>query len=86
MGDVHIDKVDVKMDIPSIRKLYKPLRLFQLEQVWEKLTWVWVVWADRAQQVFLFFIVTFAEQLPFLKNKFVPFPQLSFTNAAAEAA
>lgn len=62
------------------------MQLLWSEQVWEKLTWVWVVWADRAQQVFLFLIVTFAEQLPFLEDKLVPFPQLALAHAAAEAA
>lgn len=82
----HIDEVDVKMDVLLYTKALQTHAAFPVRAVWEKLTWVWVVWADRAQQVFLFLIVTFAEQLPFLEDKLVPFPQLSLAHAAAEAA
>lgn len=82
----HMDEVDVKMDVLFYTTALQTHAVFQSEQLWEKLTWVWVVWADRAQQVFLFLVVTFAEQLPFLEDELVPFPQLALTNAAAEAA
>lgn len=49
------------------------------------LTWVWVIRADRAEQVFLSLVVDLAQQLSLLQDKLVALPQLPVAHAAAEA-
>lgn len=49
------------------------------------LTWVWVIRADRAQQVLLPLVVDLTQQLALLQDKLVALPQLPVAHAAAEA-
>ncbi len=48
-------------------------------------TWIGVIGADRAEEVFLLLIVVLAQQLSVLQYKLIPFPQLSVTYTATEA-
>lgn len=49
------------------------------------LTWVWVIRANRAEQVLLPLVVDLAQQLALLQDKLVALPQLPVAHAAAEA-
>lgn len=59
--------------------------LTQLKNGFRGLTWVWVIWADRAEQVLLPLVVELAQQLAFLQHKLITLPQLPVAHTAAEA-